>query len=86
MDSLRGWGHAKELRKMQWMMLQRNSQKISLLPPAFSTPMRQFVEMAAARLGIKLRFEGTGVEEKGIVVSVTGRHRALTRRALNRVM
>ncbi len=35
--------------------------------------MRQFVEMAAARLlGIKLRFEGTGVEEKGIVVSVTG--------------
>ena len=34
--------------------------------------MRQFVEMAAAQLGIKLRFEGTGVEEKGIVVSVTG--------------
>lgn len=28
--------------------------------------------MAAAQLGIKLRFEGTGVEEKGIVVSVTG--------------
>ncbi len=34
--------------------------------------VRQFVEMAAAQLGIKLRFEGTGVEEKGIVVSVTG--------------
>ncbi len=34
--------------------------------------VRQFVELAAAQLGIKLRFEGEGINEKGIVVSVTG--------------
>ncbi len=35
---LRDWGHAKDYVKMQWMMLQQNSRKISLSRPEFSTP------------------------------------------------
>ncbi|HDN1307607.1 TPA: GDP-mannose 4,6-dehydratase, partial [Escherichia coli] len=72
MDSLRDWGHAKDYVKMQWMMLQQEQPEDFVIATGVQYSVRQFVEMAAAQLGIKLRFEGTGVEEKGIVVSVTG--------------
>ena len=72
MDSLRDWGHAKDYVKMQWMMLQQDKPEDFVIATGVQYSVRQFVEMAAAQLGIKLRFEGTGVEEKGIVVSVTG--------------
>lgn len=69
---LRDWGHAKDYVKMQWMMLQQEQPEDFVIATGVQYSVRQFVEMAAAQLGIKLRFEGTGVEEKGIVVSVTG--------------
>jgi GDPmannose 4,6-dehydratase len=72
MDSLRDWGHAKDYVKMQWMMLQQDHPEDFVIATGVQYSVRQFVEMAAAQLGIKLRFEGKGVEEKGIVVSVTG--------------
>ena len=72
MDALRDWGHAKDYVKMQWMMLQQEQPEDFVIATGVQYSVRQFVEMAAAQLGIKLRFEGTGVEEKGIVVSVTG--------------
>ncbi len=54
------------------MMLQQEQPEDFVIATGVQYSVRQFVEMAAAQLGIKLRFEGTGVEEKGIVVSVTG--------------
>ena len=65
MDSLRDWGHAKDYVKMQWMMLQQEQPEDFVIATGVQYSVRQFVEMAAAQLGIKLRFEGTGVEEKG---------------------
>jgi GDPmannose 4,6-dehydratase len=84
--SLRGWslpvpgqhgftarlGHAKDYVRMQWMMLQQDKPEDFVIATGVQYSVRQFVEMAAAQLGIKLRFEGEGVNEKGIVVSVTG--------------
>ena len=72
MDSLRDWGHAKDYVRMQWMMLQQDKPEDFVIATGVQYSVRQFVEMAAAQLGIKLRFEGEGVNEKGIVVSVTG--------------
>ena len=72
LDALRDWGHAKDYVRMQWMMLQQEQPEDFVIATGVQYSVRQFVEMAAAQLGIKLRFEGTGVEEKGIVVSVTG--------------
>ncbi|WP_252386443.1 GDP-mannose 4,6-dehydratase, partial [Escherichia coli] len=72
MDSLRDWGHAKDYVKMQWMMLQQEQPEDFVIATGVQYSVRQFVEMAAERVGIKLRFEGTGVDEKGIVVSVNG--------------
>lgn len=54
------------------MMLQQDKPEDFVIATGVQYSVRQFVEMAAAQLGIKLRFEGEGVNEKGIVVSVTG--------------
>lgn len=72
MDSLRDWGHAKDYVKMQWLMLQQEVPEDFVIATGVQYSVRQFVEFAAAELGITLRFEGTGINEKGIVESVTG--------------
>ncbi len=53
-------------------MLQQEQPEDFVIATGVQYSVRQFVEMAAERVGIKLRFEGTGVDEKGIVVSVNG--------------
>ncbi|EAA3803963.1 GDP-mannose 4,6-dehydratase, partial [Salmonella enterica subsp. enterica serovar Worthington] len=64
--------HAKDYVRMQWMMLQQEQPEDFVIATGVQYSVRQFVELAAAQLGIKLRFEGEGINEKGIVVSVTG--------------
>ncbi len=72
MDSLRDWGHAKDYVKMQWLMLQQENPEDFVIATGVQYTVRQFVEFAAFELGIKLRFEGQGINEKGIVESITG--------------
>ncbi|EHU95444.1 GDP-mannose 4,6-dehydratase [Escherichia coli DEC4B] len=72
MDSLRDWGHAKDYVRMQWLMLQQEQPEDFVIATGFQYSVRQFVEMAAAQLGIKMSFVGKGIEEKGIVDSVEG--------------
>ena len=72
MDALRDWGHARDYVQMQWLMLQQEVAEDFVIATGVQYSVRQFVEFAAAELGITLRFEGQGVEEIGIVDSVTG--------------
>lgn len=72
LDSLRDWGHARDYVQMQWLMLQQEKPEDFVIATGIQYSVRQFVEFAAAELGIRLRFEGTGVEEKGIVESISG--------------
>ena len=72
MDSLRDWGHAKDYVKMQWMMLQQETPEDFVIATGVQYSVREFVRMAAEQVGIELAFEGEGVNEKGIVVSVNG--------------
>ncbi|MBF3355657.1 GDP-mannose 4,6-dehydratase, partial [Leptospira borgpetersenii serovar Hardjo-bovis] len=65
MDSRRDWGHAKDYVRMQWMMLQQEQPEEFVIAAGVQYSVRQFVELAAAQLGIKLRFEGEGINEKG---------------------
>ncbi|TCL07338.1 GDP-mannose 4,6-dehydratase [Sodalis ligni] len=69
-DSLRDWGHAKDYVRMQWLMLQQEDPEDYVIATGKQYSVRQFVEFAANELGITLRFEGKGLEEKGIVASV----------------
>jgi GDPmannose 4,6-dehydratase len=70
MDALRDWGHAKDYVRMQWMMLQQDKPEDFVIATGVQYSVRQFVEWSAKELGLILRFEGEGVNEKGIVDSV----------------
>lgn len=72
MDALRDWGHAKDYVRMQWMMLQQDEPEDFVIATGVQYSVRDFIRMAAAELGITLHFDGTGLEEKGIVESVSG--------------
>ncbi|WP_114802874.1 GDP-mannose 4,6-dehydratase [Pseudacidovorax intermedius] len=74
MDALRDWGHAKDYVRMQWMMLQQEQPEDFVIATGVQFSVRQFIQWSAAELGITLRFEGTGVEEKGIVDKIEGDH------------
>jgi len=72
LDALRDWGHAKDYVRMQWMMLQQNEAEDFVIATGVQYSVRQFIEWSAKELGIGLRFEGKGVDEKAIVSSIEG--------------
>ncbi len=65
MDSLRDWGHAKDYVEMQWLMLQQEQPEDFVIATGVQYSVRDFVNAAAEELGIKVRWEGSGVDEKG---------------------
>jgi len=71
-DALRDWGHAKDYVRMQWMMLQQDTPEDYVIATGAQYSVREFISWSAAELGITLRFQGEGLDEKGIVVSVEG--------------
>jgi len=71
-DSLRDWGHAKDYVQMQWLMLQQDQPEDFVIATGLQFSVRDFITWSAAHLGIGLRFSGSGVDELGIVDSVTG--------------
>jgi len=65
LDAKRDWGHAKDYVEMQWLMLQQEQPDDFCIATGKQYTVRQFVEFAADHLGIKIRWEGQGVNEKG---------------------
>ncbi len=72
MDALRDWGHAKDYVRMQWMMLQHDEPDDFVIATGVQYSVRQFIKWSANELGITIRFEGKGIEEKGIVEAIEG--------------
>jgi GDPmannose 4,6-dehydratase len=70
LNARRDWGHAKDYVRMQWMMLQQDEPEDFVIATGRQQSVREFVELAFGELGIKLRWEGKGVNEKGIVSEV----------------
>jgi GDPmannose 4,6-dehydratase len=70
LNSLRDWGHARDYVEMQWLMLQQENPEDFVIATGVQYSVRDFVRVAAAELGIAMRFEGEGVDEVGIVDSV----------------
>ncbi len=71
-DALRDWGHAKDYVRMQWMMLQQEKPEDFVIATGLQFTVRQFIEWSAAELGVSLRFEGNGVDEKAVVSGIVG--------------
>ena len=70
LSALRDWGHARDYVEMQWRMLQQDQPEDFVIATGVQYSVRQFVECAAAELGITVRFEGRGVDEIGVVEKV----------------
>jgi GDPmannose 4,6-dehydratase len=68
LSALRDWGHARDYVEMQWLMLQQQQAEDFVVATGVQYSVRQFVEMAAAELGIVLAFSGEGRTEIGTVV------------------
>ncbi|WP_035384800.1 GDP-mannose 4,6-dehydratase [Ferriphaselus sp. R-1] len=66
LDSKRDWGHARDYVEMQWLMLQQEQPEDFVIATGVQYSVREFIDAAAEELGIKIRWEGTGVDEKGI--------------------
>lgn len=71
-DALRDWGHARDYVQMQWMMLQQDKPQDFVIATGKQHSVRDFIIWSAAEIGITLRFEGSGVDERGIVEDVQG--------------
>ncbi len=65
MDSLRDWGHARDYVHMQWLMLQQEQPEDFVIATGVQHSVREFVTLAAKEIGIDIRWEGSGVDEKG---------------------
>jgi len=65
LDAKRDWGHAKDYVRMQWLMLQQDEPDDYCIATGVQHSVREFVEAAFKEVGIGVRWEGEGVEEKG---------------------
>ena len=72
LDAKRDWGHARDYVKMQWMMLQQEVPNDFVIATGIQISVREFVIESALIVGVELDFEGTGLNEVGIVKAVTG--------------
>jgi GDPmannose 4,6-dehydratase len=77
LSALRDWGHARDYVEMQWMMLQQDKPEDFVIATGVQYSVREFVQQAAAELGVQVRFEGEGVNEVGVVDRVESRETKL---------
>lgn len=65
LDSLRDWGYAKDYVECMWMMLQHDKPEDFVIATGIQHTVRDFAERAFAVNGMQVRWEGTGIDEKG---------------------
>lgn len=69
LDALRDWGYAKDYVECMWLMLQHDKPEDFVIATGESHSVREFTTLAFKEVGIELRWEGKGVDEKGIDVN-----------------
>jgi GDPmannose 4,6-dehydratase len=65
MDAKRDWGHARDYVEAQWLMLQQTQPEDFVIATGVQYSVRHFVEVAAQEIGLTIRWEGSGLDEKG---------------------
>ena len=69
LDAKRDWGHAKDYVEAMWLILQQPVPEDYVIATGITTPVRDFVRMAFAEVGVELEFKGEGSSERGYVVA-----------------
>ena len=66
LDALRDWGYAKDYVECMWLIMQQEEPDDFVIATGEQYSVREFCDRAFKYVGITLRWEGKGVEEKGI--------------------
>ena len=66
LDSLRDWGYAKDYVECMWLILQQDKPQDFVIATGVQHTVREFATLAFHYAGIELRWEGEGIDEKGI--------------------
>ena len=79
LQARRDWGHARDYVEAQWLMLQQEQPEDFVIASGVQYSVRDFVNAAARELGMDIRWQGEGVEERGLwcgrpIVSVDPRY------------
>ncbi len=72
LSSMRDWGYAKDYVECMWMILQHDRPEDFVIATGEQHSVREFCQLAFRRVGIELKWEGEGADEKGIDMK-TGR-------------
>ena len=72
LSSLRDWGYAKDYVECMWLILQNDKPEDFVIATGVQHSVREFAYYAFKHAGIELKFEGEGLDEKGICVAVSG--------------
>lgn len=70
LDAKRDWGHARDYVEVQWRMLQQPEPDDFVIATGVQHSVRQFVELAATSIGVRIEWKGHGVAEVGVVTDV----------------
>ncbi len=70
LNAKRDWGHARDYVEMQWLMLQQDAPEDFVIATGRQFSVRDFVNAAAAEMGLSLTWQGAGVEETGTLAAV----------------
>ena len=66
LDAMRDWGHARDYVEMQWLLMQQDQPEDWVIATGIQHSVRDFVNAAAEELGIRIAWQGCGVDETGI--------------------
>lgn len=65
LNALRDWGYAKDYVECMWLMLQQDKPDDFVIATGVQHTVREFTELAFANNGIKIKWQGNGIDEKG---------------------
>ena len=74
LNSKRDWGHAKDYVKVMWMILQAENPDDWVIATGKTNTVRSFIKLAFKHVGVEIKFEGKGINEKGIVLSTSNKN------------
>jgi len=72
LSSLRDWGYAKDYVECMWLILQNSRPEDFVIATGVQHSVREFCSLAFGYAGMELEFAGTGADEKGVCVAVSG--------------
>lgn len=74
LNAKRDWGHAKDYVEAMWLMLQQDKAEDYVIATGVTTSVRDFIKIAFEHIGVEITFEGSGLNEVGVIDSCTSEY------------